>query len=122
MQKEGLKNDEQAKFEKEIGESSEKTQAISGNGTFSYRNGTTTSTAYIDLQRTAAHSHGDTWYQSDMRDESFDTNLQDSTTITIHRPSKSSYITNSNNKATPEDKTRESSRRIRRHCSLKFKL
>ena len=63
---------------------SEKTQNVSGNGTFNYRNGTTTSTAYIDLQRTAAHGHGDTWYQSDMRGESFDTDLQDSTTITIN--------------------------------------
>lgn len=62
---------------------SEKTQSISGNGTFSYRDGATTSTAYIDLQRTAAHGHGDTWYQSDMRDQDFDTNLQDDVSIDI---------------------------------------
>ena len=63
---------------------SEKTDSVSGNGTFSYPNGSTSSTNSIDIGKTAAHSHGDTWYQSDMRSESFDTDLQDSTTININ--------------------------------------
>lgn len=64
---------------------SEKTDNVSGNGTFSYPNGSTSTTNSIDIGKTAAHKHGDTWYQSDMRSESFDNDLQDSTTININQ-------------------------------------
>ena len=63
---------------------SEKTNSITGNANFVYPNGQTTTTNSIDLNKTAAHAHGSgTWYQSDMRDESFDDDLQDSTSINI---------------------------------------
>lgn len=62
---------------------SEKTENLSGNGTFSYPNGTTSSTNSIDIGKTASHTHNDTWYQSDMRPQSFDTDLQDDISIDI---------------------------------------
>jgi len=62
---------------------SEKTNSITGNGTFSYPNGSTSSTNSIDIGKTAAHNHNDNWYQSDMRDEHFDADLQDDVSIDI---------------------------------------
>ena len=57
---------------------SKKTASVSGTPTFTVENGGTTSTATIDIQRTAGHSHPDDWKQSDIRPSQFDGDLQES--------------------------------------------
>lgn len=59
------------------------TASISGSPSFSIENNGTSTTATIDIGRTAAHGHPDDWKEPDMRSESFDNDLQDSTSIDI---------------------------------------
>ncbi len=59
------------------------TANISGQPTFAIENNGTSTTNTIDIGKTAAHTHNDVWYESDMRDEGFDNDLQDSTSIDI---------------------------------------
>lgn len=59
------------------------TSGISGSPSYSIENNGTSTTNTIDIGKTAAHTHPDEWKEPDMRSESFDNDLQDSTSIDI---------------------------------------